>query len=124
MSGKYRNFDAFFAEAEAEAIKFTVKGRDYSVPPSPSLKAVSKLQSIQRLKGPEAVLSELHLQELGVDLLGQKQYDTLIEDGITLTEFEHIFTWIWDRYKNIGKDDDDGEEAGSEGNKKKVARKR
>ena len=119
MSGKYRDFDAFFAEAEGENITFKVKGRQYSVPPSPSLGAVVRLDKIRRSKGPEGALSELELGQMGVDVLGQEQFEQMMADGVTIHEFEQIFEWIWNMYKGVPDDDDEGSGDG----KKKAAAK-
>jgi len=113
---KYRDFDAFFAEAEGEDITFKVRGREYSVPPSPSLAAVVKLDKIRRSKGPDSVLSEVELGQLGIDVLGQEQFDQMMDDGVTITEFETIFEWVWGLYRGVEPD----EEAGGQ----KKARKR
>ena len=117
MSRKYRDFDAFFAEAEGENITFKIKGREYSIPPSPSLGAVVRLDKIRRSKGPEGALSELELGQMGTDVLGVKQFEQMMADGVTIQEFEHIFEWIWNVYKGVPDDDEAGD------GKKKAANK-
>ena len=106
MSGKYRDFDAFFAEAHKENITFKVKGREYTVPPSPSLGAVVRLDKIRRNKGMEGALSELELEQMGVDVLGREQFEQMMADGVTIQEFEHIFEWIWSLYRGVEPSDE------------------
>ncbi len=101
MSSKYRDFDAFFAEANRENITFKVRGREYSVPPSPSLGAVVWLDKIRRTKGLESALSELELEQMGIDVLGKEQFDQMLADGVTIQEFEHVFEWIWSLYRGV-----------------------
>ena len=106
MSSKYRDFDAFFAEAYQENITFKVKGREYKVSPSPSLGAVVRLDKIRRSKGLESALSELELEQMGIDVLGKEQFDQMLADGVTIQEFEHIFEWIWNLYKGVEPEDE------------------
>jgi len=106
MSSKYRDFDAFFAEANQENITFKVRGREYSVPPSPSLGAVVRLDKIRRTKGLESALSELELEQMGIDVLGKEQFDQMLADGVTIQEFEPVFEWIWNLYKGVEPEDE------------------
>lgn len=106
MSNKYRDFDAFFAEAYKENITFKVKGREYTIPPSPSLGAVVRLDKIRRSKGMDGALSELELEQMGIDVLGKGQFDQMIADGVTIQEFEHVFEWIWNLYKGAEPEDE------------------
>jgi hypothetical protein len=118
MSGKYRDFDAFFAEAYQENITFKVKGREYTIPPSPSLGAVVRLDKIRRSKGMDGALSELELEQMGIDVLGKGQFDQMIADGVTIQEFEQIFEWIWSLYRGV----ETSEEASDD--QKKTSKKR
>jgi len=106
MSGKYRDFDAFFAEAHEENITFKVKGREYTIPPSPSLGAVVRLDKIRRSKGMDGALSELELEQMGIDVLGKEQFDQMMADGVTIQEFECIFEWIWSLYRGVESEDE------------------
>jgi len=118
MSSKYRDFDAFFAEANQENITFKVRGREYSVPPSPSLGAVVRLDKIRRNKGMEGALSELELEQMGVDVLGREQFDQMMADGVTIQEFERIFEWIWSLYRGVESEDE------TKDDQKKTSKKR
>ena len=109
MSGKYRDFDAFFAEAYKENITFKVKGREYTIPPSPSLGAVVRLDKIRRSRGMDGALSELELEQMGIDVLGKEQFEQMIADGVTIQESEQIFEWIWSIYRG-GETGDDASE--------------
>ena len=106
MSNKYRDFDAFFAEAYKENITFKVKGREYTIPPSPSLGAVVRLDKIRRSKGMDGALSELELEQMGIDVLGKEQFEQMIADGVTIQEFEQIFEWIWSLYRGVETSDE------------------
>ena len=106
MSNKYRDFDAFFAEAYKENITFKVKGREYTVPPSPSLGSVVRLDKIRRNKGMDGALSELELEQMGIDVLGKEQFEQMMADGVTIQEFEHIFEWIWSLYRGVEMSDE------------------
>ena len=110
MSGKYRDFDAFFAEAHEENITFKVKGREYTIPPSPSLGAVVRLDKIRRSKGMDGALSELELEQMGIDVLGKEQFEQMMADGVTIQEFEHIFEWIWSLYRGVEPSDEANED--------------
>ena len=118
MANKYRDFDAFFAEAHQENITFKVKGSEYTVPPSPSLGAVVRLDKIRRNKGMEGALSELELEQMGVDVLGREQFDQMMADGVTIQEFERIFEWIWSLYRGVEPEDE------AKDDQKKTSKKR
>ena len=118
MSNKYRDFDAFFAEAHEENITFKVKGREYTVPPSPSLGAVVRLDKIRRNKGLDSALSELELEQMGIDVLGKEQFDQMMADGVTIQEFERIFEWIWSLYRGVESEDE------TKDDQKKTSKKR
>lgn len=123
MANKYRDFDAFFAEAHQENITFKVKGREYTVPPSPSLGAVVRLDKIRRNKGMEGALSELELEQMGVDVLGKEQFEQMMADGVTIQEFEHIFEWIWSLYRGIEPSDEAGDDQKKTGKKRSTSSK-
>jgi hypothetical protein len=54
----------------------------------------------------DGALSELELEQMGIDVLGKEQFEQMMSDGVTIQEFEHIFEWIWSLYRGVEMSDE------------------
>ena len=91
---KYKDFDKFREEAEDKVI-FKLRGHEYELPPSPEFKTVLKIQKMVEDKDKKTELASQQIKNIVEWLLGEEQFEQLVNDGVNLREIEELFRWLW-----------------------------
>ena len=112
--GKYRDFDAFWAEKKKEPITFTVFGKKYDLPAEVPASLMLKVMRLQQNEGAGAAVSFETIEELLTGVLGKEQFNTLLESGIGMAQLSEVLDWIMDAY-NGGDDTEGNPEAPQDG---------
>jgi len=89
---KYKDFDSFFNETKKEPIKFTLYGQEWELPAQLSLKTTIQLTKVSKTEDFEAALEVIKL------LLGNSQYERLLEGDIKVDELKQLTEWISQQY--------------------------
>jgi len=94
MPDRYRDFDAFFAEATGEPVRFRLRGRDYELPPS--LPAAIVLKAIRETAdlGPDADLPPRIILDIIEQVLGPANLSQLLDDGASIIELGELLRWL------------------------------
>lgn len=93
-ANKYKNFDKFREETENK-VSFTMRGREYELPPSPSFKKILRIQEMVKNKELKDTFAADQVKSLTKLLIGEDNFKQLLEDDITLSEIEQLFRWLW-----------------------------
>jgi hypothetical protein len=91
---KHTNFDNFFKEQRVEQISFTMFGEDYFLPSS--MPAAFMVELLRGQKDDE--LSVESVFRMMSTLLGNKNFDRLVDNGLTVDQMEHIIEWVAEQY--------------------------
>ena len=91
--GKYKDFDKFIQAKEKEKISFKMFGKTWALPAELPVIVILKAMNAQEGDEKEAF-------EMMEKLLGKKQFDKLIECGLTISQMTDLITWIMQVYTN------------------------
>lgn len=107
---KYRDFDAFRAEAEQEGPTFTLYGKEHRLPPSLPLALMVKAARLQAQNDdPDAVIEPEVLIELAEGVFGKENVDEWSSRGMDVDLLAELISWLPDAYEAEDEDDEDGE---------------
>lgn len=91
---KYVDFDKFFKEKKGEKISFKMFGDVYKLPSS--MPAMLMLELIRGEKEDE--LSAEAVFKMMSALLGEKNFNKLVDKGLTIDQMEDVITWVAEQY--------------------------
>jgi len=97
------DFDQFRKERKKEGITIKAFGEDIELLPSPPLSSVLNIIEMQEEGGVEELPAKQVKKSLQA-MIGEEQFDNLIEKGMTVEESEWLITELWNKYN--GKDDE------------------
>lgn len=91
---KYVDFDKFFKEKKGETISFKMFGDNYKLPSS--MPAMFMLELIRGEKEDE--LSPETIFKMMSALLGEDNFNKLVQKGLTIDQMEDVITWVAEQY--------------------------
>lgn len=97
MSDKYMDFDAAWAELkEQPAATFTVKGKIFTLPPEVPAGAILEAMA---MSDKNSAVAGSSVRKMLSSLLGDEQFDALLQTGISLPKLEDILSWALAQYQ-------------------------
>jgi len=107
---RYKNFDAFFAEAKQEPIVLRYQGETHHLPSSLPVATLLHLQRLQA-GGPEQKVSDQQLIKLFASVFGQDRYQKWVHGGMTLEQMMELLRWALTQYGMAASADGEGPNA-------------
>jgi len=104
MNGS-RHLDLDAALKEQEPLVFTFNGRDYRLPGS--VKASVILRHLSRVDGAGRIPNE-DVEGFLSDLLGDRIYQQLLDDGLPYSSLEKLLRWALEEYGIVPKGAQEG----------------
>ena len=98
------DFDQYRKERKKEKITIKAFGEKIKLLPSPPLSSVLDIIEMQE----ESEIEELPSKQVKKSLqamMGEKQFDKLVENGMTIEESEWLITELWNKYNDDEQDD-------------------
>lgn len=108
MSNKYKDFDEHFAEKRGQTLDFMLRGREYSLPVSPSFDVVLEVERMIRGMDLNEEVKGGRMERMCRKLFGEEYFEQMKEDGVTLEELEAVLKWVWEIYNSSAKKDEGG----------------
>lgn len=84
-----KNFDAMWKEVKKKGQKYKVKGVNYELPTS--VPALLVLNMMDREENEE--IKGNVMKEMAFGLMGKKNVEEMLENGLTLEELQDLFEW-------------------------------
>ena len=84
-----KNFDAMWKEVKKKGQKYKVKGVNYELPTS--VPALLVLNMMDREENEE--IKGNVMKEMSFGLLGKKNVEEMLDNGLTLEELQDLFEW-------------------------------
>lgn len=111
---KYRDFDAFRAEAEKEGPTFTLYEKEHQLPPSLPLALMVKAARLQAdHDDPDAVIEPEVLIELAEGVFGKDNVEEWTSLGMDVDLLAELISWLPDAYEEDDDDEDEGSDPGN-----------
>lgn len=110
VNDRYADFDAAFAEADAEPITMRLYGRVWSLPGNMPAGAVLKVTRLMAAGKAEHELTFAELLDLAADLIPRETLDVWCGKGLDAEQLAKVLAWLMRIY--MGKDVEDGDGPG------------
>lgn len=91
---RYKDFDKFFEQQGKEKVILRLLGKEWILPsslPAPLMLKIIRNRNVEEAN-PELIFDMLK------DLFGQKQYNQLMELGISIDQINAVIEWVMDIY--------------------------
>lgn len=109
MSGKFKDFDEFFAEMEEEQkeeqLSFKFKGKTYYLPASMPAILPVKMMRLREKYGDEADIPETEVYSLMLKLIDEEELEEIASNA-TSEQLNQILLWIIKQYRSSEKEDE------------------
>jgi len=88
-----KDFDQMWKEKEKIKAEYTVKGVTYQLPESVPAKLILKIMDAEQ----GAEIKGNVLREMAEALMGQREINEMLENGLTMDELTDLFDWATDQ---------------------------
>ena len=88
-----KDFDQMWKEKEKIREEYTVKGITYQLPESVPAKLILKIMDAEA----GAEIKGNVLREMAEALMGEKEINEMLENGLSMAELEDLFEWATDK---------------------------
>jgi hypothetical protein len=100
---RFRDFDAYWAEQDRIPLRFKVRGRDYTLPPSLPAAVIPRVARLQERVAAGELESMENLgpsesEEVALALFGRTTLNDLYDHGLSVDELAEIITWAVAEY--------------------------
>lgn len=109
---KVKDFDKFFSESQKETVDFIFKKHKYKISTSPSMNTVLILQNMMGKIGNRTDLTDKEIRVICSCIMGEAQFEKLMDTEITAEEFSEIFTFIYKAYGESLASEEEKEDTG------------
>ena len=101
------DFDAFREERAEDNIYIKAFGEELELPPSPPLANMLEIIEMNERMGEKADIPQKQIKQMLELSLGKKQFDKLLEKGMTMEEANWLVKELWNIYNKVDTDKDD-----------------